>query len=133
MKKEVVGMNNIEVTNTVDIENQDVTSLQKSFPYVPEALIKASLQVRTFNKLKAEEIEEVAKGDADKTDNVLINSPHPQYEVCADEWNHSYPRSKAAFPLEWIKENKFWVNVARIDNAFGDRNLQAVQCNSECF
>jgi len=69
------------------------------------------------------EIEEIATGKADKTDNVLLNAPHPQYEICADEWKHSYPRSKAAFPLEWIWENKFWVDVARVDNAFGDRNL----------
>jgi len=70
-----------------------------------------------------EEIEEIATGKADKTDNVLLNAPHPQYEVCADEWKHNYSRSKAAFPLEWIRENKFWVDVARIDNALGDRNL----------
>ncbi|GHS95120.1 glycine dehydrogenase (decarboxylating) [Bacteroidia bacterium] len=70
-----------------------------------------------------EEIEEIANGKADKTDNVLLNAPHPQYEVCADGWNHSYSRSKAAFPLEWIRENKFWIDVARVDNAFGDRNL----------
>ncbi|MDR2058411.1 MAG: aminomethyl-transferring glycine dehydrogenase [Dysgonamonadaceae bacterium] len=77
-----------------------------------------------------EEIEEVAKGVAEKNDNVLINAPHPQYEICADEWKHTYSREKAAFPANWIKENKFWVNVARVDNAFGDRNLVATQC--EC-
>ncbi|MDR1119783.1 MAG: aminomethyl-transferring glycine dehydrogenase [Dysgonamonadaceae bacterium] len=71
------------------------------------------------------EIEEVDKGDADKTDNVLVNAPHPEYEITADEWTHSYPRSKAAYPLEWLRENKFWVNVGRVDNAFGDRNLIA--------
>jgi glycine dehydrogenase len=71
------------------------------------------------------EIEEVHKGDADRTDNVLINAPHPEYEATADEWNHSYPRSKAVYPLEWLRENKFWVNVGRVDNAFGDRNLIA--------
>ena len=48
------------------------------------------------------EIKEVEDGTADKTDNVLKNAPHPEYEVAADEWNHSYPRSKAAFPLEWL-------------------------------
>ena len=78
-----------------------------------------------------EEIDEVAQGKADKTDNVLINAPHPQYEVCADEWKHSYTRTKAAFPLDWIQNNKFWVNVARIDNAFGDRNLQSIQCSCD--
>jgi glycine dehydrogenase len=73
------------------------------------------------------EIEEVAQGAVCKEDNVLINAPHPQYEVCSDEWKHIYPRSKAAFPVEWIKDNKFWVNVARVDNASGDRNLIATQ------
>jgi glycine dehydrogenase len=69
------------------------------------------------------EITEIEDGRADKADNVLINAPHPEYEVTADEWNHPYPRSKAAYPANWLKNNKFWINVARVDNAFGDRNL----------
>jgi len=69
------------------------------------------------------EIKEVQSGEMPKDNNVLINSPHPEYEVTSDEWNHPYSRKKAAYPLPWIRENKFWVNVARIDNAFGDRNL----------
>jgi glycine dehydrogenase len=72
-----------------------------------------------------EEINEVADGRAPAGDNVLKNAPHPEYEITADEWTHSYPRSKAAFPLPWLHESKFWVNVARVDNAFGDRNLIA--------
>ncbi|MGL4292080.1 MAG: aminomethyl-transferring glycine dehydrogenase [Bacteroidales bacterium] len=75
------------------------------------------------------EIKEVESGIADKQDNVLKNAPHPQYEICADVWNHSYDRRKAAFPLDWLEENKFWINVARIDNASGDRNLIARICN----
>lgn len=71
------------------------------------------------------EIEEVENGTADKIDNVLKNAPHPEYEVAGDEWNHPYSRTKAAFPLEWLHDSKFWVNVARIDNAYGDRNLVA--------
>ena len=70
-----------------------------------------------------EEIKEVEKGDFSKDDNVLVNAPHPEYVVVADEWNHAYPRSKAAYPAEWVRSNKFWVNVARVDNAYGDRNL----------
>ncbi len=69
------------------------------------------------------EINEVKEGKYTLEDNVLTNAPHPQYEVCGDQWNHAYSRTKAAFPLEWINENKFWVNVARVDNAHGDRNL----------
>jgi glycine dehydrogenase len=70
-----------------------------------------------------DEIMEIESGEADKTDNVLINAPHPEYEVTADDWNHAYPRSKAAYPANWLKNNKFWINVARVDNAYGDRNL----------
>jgi len=77
------------------------------------------------------EIKEVGDGTADKTDNVLKNAPHPEYEVAADEWNHSYPRSKAAFPLEWLHDSKFWINVARVDNAYGDRNLVPTICNCQ--
>lgn len=77
-----------------------------------------------------DEIKEVENGTADKSDNVLKNAPHPQYEVCADNWKHTYSRQKAAFALDWLQENKFWVNVARVDNALGDRNLIAKVC--EC-
>lgn len=70
-----------------------------------------------------QEIQEIENGKSDKSDNVLLNSPHPEYEICSDNWEHSYPRSKAAYPAKWLKENKFWINVARIDNAWGDRNL----------
>ncbi len=77
------------------------------------------------------EIKEVEEGNADKTDNVLKNAPHPEYEVTADNWAHSYPRSKAAFPLEWLHDSKFWINVARVDNAYGDRNLIPTLCACE--
>lgn len=70
-----------------------------------------------------DEIQEVKNGIADKEDNVLINAPHPEYEAVADEWNHSYSRQKAVYPIESVRENKFWVNVARVDNTLGDRKL----------
>ena len=69
------------------------------------------------------EIKEVENGTADATDNVLLNAPHPEYSIVSDEWNHPYSRAKAAYPSAWVAENKFWTNVARIDNGFGDRNL----------
>ncbi len=75
------------------------------------------------------EIKEVESGEADKMDNVLKNAPHPDYKVVSDKWEHSYGREKAAFPLEWIRENKFWISVARVDDAFGDRNLMCT-CGS---
>ena len=70
-----------------------------------------------------QEIEEVKNGIADKADNVLVNAPHPEYELVADEWPHSYPRTKAAYPIDSVRQNKFWVNVARVDNTLGDRKL----------
>ncbi len=76
-----------------------------------------------------EEIIEVSRGEYTLEDNVLVNAPHPEYEVVADEWKHAYPRSKAAYPLPFVAENKFWVNVARVDNAYGDRNLVACLCH----
>jgi len=75
------------------------------------------------------EIKEVESGEADKTDNVLKNAPHPDYKIVSDVWAHPYGREKAAFPLNWIKENKFWLTVARVDDAFGDRNLMCT-CGS---
>jgi glycine dehydrogenase len=78
-----------------------------------------------INSLKSiwSEIEEIKNGKADKEDNVLHNSPHTVRVVSANEWNHSYDRQKAAYPLVWIAENKFWPAVGRIDDGFGDRNL----------
>ena len=70
-----------------------------------------------------EEIQEVKEGKADKEDNVLINAPHPEYEVVANNWEHSYTREKAVYPIESVRENKFWINVARVDNTLGDRKL----------
>lgn len=69
------------------------------------------------------ECEEIKSGAASADDNVLKMAPHTAEEVCADEWNHSYGREKAAFPLSWIRENKFWPASARVDNGYGDRNL----------
>lgn len=69
------------------------------------------------------EIQEVKNGEADKADNVLVNAPHPEYELMSSEWNHAYSREKAAYPLPSVKENKFWINVARVDNTLGDRKL----------
>lgn len=70
-----------------------------------------------------EEIKEIENGIADREDNVLKNSPHIAVELISDNWNHSYTREKACFPVSWIKENKFWPSVGRVNNAYGDRNL----------
>ncbi len=70
-----------------------------------------------------QEIDEVANGDYPADNNVLHNAPHPQHLLTADEWEYPYTRSKCAFPLEWVRERKFFATVSRIDDAFGDRNL----------
>ena len=69
------------------------------------------------------EIKQVETGLMDKLDNPLKNAPHTQHLVCADEWNHPYSRQVAAFPLSYVRENKFWPAVGRVNNTFGDRNL----------
>ncbi|MBK8928235.1 MAG: aminomethyl-transferring glycine dehydrogenase [Chitinophagaceae bacterium] len=69
------------------------------------------------------EIKEIEEGKADKLNNVLKNAPHTAFVICADEWNNPYSRSKAAFPLPYVKANKFWPAVSRVNNTQGDRNL----------
>ncbi len=69
------------------------------------------------------EIEKVQNNEYDSQDNPLKNAPHPQYELTADTWEHNYSRKEAAYPLPYVEENKFWINVARLDEAFGDRYL----------
>ncbi|MNX88707.1 Glycine dehydrogenase [compost metagenome] len=70
-----------------------------------------------------EEINEIAAGKYDKTDNVIKNAPHTSKTLLSDQWNKAYSRQKAAFPLKWVEDNKFWPSVSKIDNAYGDRNL----------
>ena len=72
------------------------------------------------------EIQEIKDGKADKEDNVLHNAPHTVKVLTADKWNHAYDRQKAAFPLKWVIENKFWPSVGRIDDGYGDRNLVCI-------
>ena len=69
------------------------------------------------------ECEDIKSGRLDKDDNPVKMSPHTADEVCANEWNHKYSREQAAFPLEWIRDNKFWPAASRVDNGYGDRNL----------
>jgi len=69
------------------------------------------------------EIHEVESGIADADDNVLKNAPHTSYVLVDENWSHPYSREKAVFPLPWVKLNKFWPTVSRINNSHGDRNL----------
>ncbi|MBI2892517.1 MAG: aminomethyl-transferring glycine dehydrogenase [Deltaproteobacteria bacterium] len=69
------------------------------------------------------EIKAIEEGRMDRADNPLKNAPHTAAAVTADRWTHPYGREQAAFPAPWVRERKFWPAVARIDNAWGDRNL----------
>jgi glycine dehydrogenase len=69
------------------------------------------------------EITAIETGLADKTDNPLKNAPHTQSVVTNSVWEHPYTREEAAFPLPWVRANKFWPSISRINNTHGDRNL----------
>ena len=69
------------------------------------------------------EIQAVLDGKADPRDNVLKNAPHTADAVTADAWSHPYSREQAAYPLPWVRAQKVWPSVSRIDNPYGDRNL----------
>ncbi len=77
---------------------------------------EAMIQIRA-------EIAEIESGSADRENNVLKNAPHCFTHLLSDKWDHPYGREKAAFPLKWVRERKFWVSVGRVDNAYGDKNL----------
>jgi glycine dehydrogenase len=70
-----------------------------------------------------EEIAKIERGQWSKDDNPLVNAPHTSAAVTAESWPHTYSREVAAFPASWVRAHKYWPTVARIDNAFGDRNL----------
>ncbi|MEZ5018032.1 MAG: aminomethyl-transferring glycine dehydrogenase [Flavipsychrobacter sp.] len=76
----------------------------------------AMLQIRA-------EIQAIEEGKADAKDNPLKNAPHTQFVAISSDWNRSYSREEAVYPLEWVKNNKFWPTVGRVNNTHGDRNL----------
>jgi glycine dehydrogenase len=69
------------------------------------------------------EIEMVVNGEVDAKSNVLKHAPHTQFVITRNEWTRNYTREQAAFPLPWVRENKFWPSVSRVNNTHGDRNL----------
>ncbi|MCC6721978.1 MAG: aminomethyl-transferring glycine dehydrogenase [Bacteroidia bacterium] len=69
------------------------------------------------------EIDEISEGKFARENNVLKNAPHTHHVLISDDWQNTYTREKAAFPLDWLRQNKFFPSVSRIDNAYGDRNL----------
>lgn len=69
------------------------------------------------------EIDKIEKGELDAENNPLKNAPHTVLETTSKNWEHPYDRETAAFPLKYLTEHKYWPSVARIDDAYGDRNL----------
>ncbi len=69
------------------------------------------------------EIADIENGNADKANNPLKHAPHTQSAVISNNWDKPYSRETAAFPLPYVRENKFWPSVARVNNTYGDRNL----------
>ena len=67
--------------------------------------------------------EEISTCSENDKNNILKNAPHTLSMVTSDKWTHDYSRKEAAFPIEYLKKNKFWPSVRRVDDAHGDRNL----------
>jgi glycine dehydrogenase len=70
-----------------------------------------------------QEIDLIDSGKFDLLDNPLKNAPHTYLELSANNWLHKYSREEAAFPSGYLRHNKYWAPVARVDNVYGDRNL----------
>jgi len=100
------------VANTLMIEPTESESLQEL-----DRFVEAMAAIHA-------EIQEIESGAADVANNVLKNAPHTEQTVVANEWTYPYTREKAAYPLSWVRENKFWPGSSRVDDAYGDRNLQ---------
>ena len=99
------------VPGTLMIEPTESESLQEL-----DRFCDAMQQIRA-------EIAQIAQGDFPADDNPLHNAPHTADMVSADEWTHPYSRELAAYPLDSLRDNKYWTPVGRVDNVFGDRNL----------
>jgi glycine dehydrogenase len=69
------------------------------------------------------EIAAIENGEADKENNVIKNAPHTADCIINKEWNYPYSPQQAAYPVDYLKDWKYWVPVRRVDNAYGDRNL----------
>lgn len=79
------------------------------------------------------EIALVEEGKIDRKDNPLKNAPHTQFVVCSDDWKKPYSREMAAFPLDYVRQNKFWPSVSRVNDTHGDRNLICVCLPTELY
>jgi glycine dehydrogenase len=135
---------------TADIEAEDVAKRlidygfhapTMSFPVVGTIMIEPTESEdrdeldRFCNALLSirREIALIEENELDRKDNPLRNAPHTMFTVCSDEWKRPYSREMAAFPLPYVKLNKFWPTVARVNNTVGDRNLICVCLPTEMY
>ena len=91
-------------------------------PTESESLSELDRFIDAMKSIK-NEINEIIDKKSDLEDNVLKNSPHTMSMVINSDWKRSYSVEKAVFPMEFVRKNKFWPTVRRVDDAFGDRNL----------
>ncbi len=91
-------------------------------PTESESLKELDRFCDTLIKIKSE-IDKIKSGKFDKIDNPIKNAPHTDLELASNKWEHKYTREEAAYPSEFLKSNKFWPPVARVDNVYGDKNL----------
>ena len=91
-------------------------------PTESEAKVELDRFIEAMVSIRGE-ISKVESGESDGTDNPLHNAPHTLEDICDSEWNRSYDRKLAAYPVAAVAKNKFWPSVNRIDDVFGDRNL----------
>ena len=99
------------VPGTLMVEPTESESLEEL-----DRFAEAMLSIR-------EEIAAIERGEADREDNVVKMAPHTVEEATASDWSHPYSREAAVYPVRELRTNKFWSSVARVDNAYGDRNL----------
>ena len=91
-------------------------------PTESESLIELDRFCAAMKQIRAE-ISSVEQGELPKDDNPLHNAPHTADMVSTEEWQHAYGRELAVYPLDSLRDNKYWPPVGRVDNVFGDRNL----------
>ena len=91
-------------------------------PTESESLVELDRFIAAMIAIR-EEIRMVEEGTLDRADNPLKHAPHTAAAVTSDIWQHAYTRERAAYPLESLRQNKYWPPVARADNVYGDRNL----------
>jgi glycine dehydrogenase len=99
------------VAGTLMIEPTESESLEEM-----DRFCEAMISIR-------QEIEDIIQGKADRANNVLKNAPHPASEIARSDWDHPYSREQAAYPVEWLKDRKYWPPISRVDNPWGDRNF----------